>query len=312
MFKHRCVGIAAALLSLSVSAQPANGPEPAELFLDAEAFVQAQLYPAMIQVWGGDRRAWNQLLHVHACGVESPQERLALSYEAGRGQFERAIRDMAAELQMFDGEQAQAALSDVAQLAYRLFSASYAHGYARQVKLLNDLDDGIQEELCGDKVTHASEQWVLYSDAIEWQTVSTPTPEPLQRVNIHALLGAQAFEQLMSEQQARFDALVYSHAYQNTEAYDSLFFSVNGFDNVVRYQQQLDRLRGQSSVADEPPPHTDFAYLLLTSGYHWGTLSVLAMLEEEYPRLSEKARLAASELVSQVTASLPKQDDQSG
>jgi hypothetical protein len=277
-------------------------------FFEAEQFVQDHLYNGMIEVLGQDRLSWNQLLNVHACGGEQQLDKLAGSYQAGQALFNQSILNFSQQQQLFPTSLNQAVLSDVAQLAYRLFSASYAHGYARQVSVINLLDPGIKDELCGYEVQGAQAELVEYSEAIKWKLApfsGVSVSKFNQIMTIQAMQGYRAFNALLAQQYEKFDALVYSHAYQNTQAYDQLFFEVNGFENVEAYIANMNTLRDGNSLNldgsnDADAAHAGFAYLLLASGYHWGTLSVLAMLEEEFPRLHQKAKNNATEHINRV------------
>lgn len=285
-------------------------------FAQAEQFVHGHLYDGMLQVWAVDRRSWNQLLSVHACGGELQQEKLAGSYAAGESLFRQSMRNLADSQKQFEDKNAQAVLNDVSQLAYRLFSASYAHGYARQVKRLDTLDQGIQQELCGMPGDVSMPEMVEYPDSIQWQLSEITAKKNNEltagklAVALHAKHGYRSFSTLLKQQYDSFDALVYSHAYQNPEAYDALFFNVNGYQNVESYQAGVDDLSGAKVNRSEEQqiPHADFAYLVLASGYHWGTLSVLAMLEEEFPRLHVKAKNNAQAHVQKVTEAISSTD----
>lgn len=285
-------------------------------FVEAEQFVHGHLYDSMLQVWASDRRAWNKLLNVHACGGEQQQEKLASSYSAAESLFRQSIQNFADSQSQFGEENQKAVLNDVSQLAYRLFSASYAHGYARQVQQLTEFDDAIQQDLCGvsDKVTMP--EMVEYSNNIHWRLSTTMAQQDplfdtgLKAVEQHAQHGYRSFNKLLKQQYDNFDALVYSHAYQDPEAYDALFFSVNGYANVESYQAGVESLSGIEKKRSEEDaiPHADFAYLILASGYHWGKLSVLAMLEEEFPRLHAKTKSSATKHIQKVTQSIVESD----
>jgi hypothetical protein len=277
-------------------------------FFEAEQFVQGHLYNGMLQVWNQDRRSWNQLLNVHACGGEQQQDKLAQSYQVGHALFSRSILDFAKQQQQFPTSLNQAVLSDVSQLAYRLFSVSYAHGYARQISQIDTLDPGIKDELCGFEVATYHSELVDYPKSVDWKLSpfsGVSVSKFNQLMTIQAMQGYRAFNVLLAQQYEKFDALVYSHAYQNTQAYDQLFFEVNGFDNVEAYITAMNRLADTELLSldatnDEDAAHAGFAYLTLASGYHWGTLSVLAMLEEEFPRLHQKAKNNAAEHINKV------------
>ena len=284
----------------------------ASQFVDAEQFVHGFLYDAMLNVWAEDRRAWNQLLHVHACGGEQQAQKLTHSYEKAQPLFSQTMLALADAQEMFGENQQQAILSDVAQLAYRLFSASYAHGYARQVQRAEDLSPGIQEELCGAPDPMRPEGPVNYPSSASWQ-LSLDGGETSElvaeqgQISLHAENGYSAFKGILQQQYDKFDALVFSHAYQNTTAYDQLFFEVNRYENVQAYHASVNNVAVDAEGLETP--HADFAYLVLASGYHWGTLSVLAMLEEEYPRLHKKAKDKATSHIESVTRQLSAQQE---
>lgn len=279
-------------------------------FFAAEQFVQANLYNGMLTVWGQDRRAWNLLLNVHACGSDQQSEKLSNSYESGQDLFTRAILNIAEQQDAFPTSLNKAVLSDVAQLAYRLFSASYAHGYARQVNYIDGLEPGIKDELCGFQVIQTDSTLISYSKSIDWQLTpfsGLSVSKFNQLIVAHAEQGYQAFNLLLSERYSAFDALVYSHAYQDTDAYDQLFFEVNGFQNVETFLTLMNGMETKLPFDldienDYDSSHAGFAYLTLASGYHWGTLSVLAMLEEEFPRLHLKTKSSASILISKAVS----------
>lgn len=310
-----CVIFIVLLNANALASTPQN--EDDNGYIQAEQFVHGHLYDGMLQVWAVDRRSWNQLLNVHACGGEQLKEKLESSYQAGQSLFSQAMLNYADGQPEFADPQKRAVLSDVAQLAYRLFSASYAHGYARHVEQMNELDDGIHQQLCGVERKVTSPSMVEYSKDLTWQLSSTQAAKNTQLtkakgiVELHAKHGYRSFNTLLQQQYAQFDALVYSHAYQNPQAYDVLFFKVNGYSNVVSYQAGVDSLGGIQIAEQEDVdiPHADFAYLVLASGYHWGTLSVLAMLEEEFPGLHTKAKDKANKHILKVTKKLEMATD---
>lgn len=273
-------------------------------FADAEQFVHGYLYDAMIAVWSVDRKSWNQVLHVHACGDVNQTVRLEQSYQALYPLFSEAMQTLAERERVFTQPAEASALVDSAQLAYRLFSASYAHGYARQILRADAISPGIREEICGSDALPEGISQVSYANDIVWQTSESASAE-LTEVNRHAEGGYQAFMAMLSNQYDKFDALVYSHAYQQTDAYDQLFVEVTRHENVSAYSSALH----QNEVSEQgdmlPSHHADFAYLVLSSGYHWGTLAVLALLEEEYPRLHEKAKTQAISHINGLTGKAP-------
>lgn len=297
----------------SIAAQETSLPNG---FAEAEQFVHSHLYDSMIQVWATDRRAWNKLLNVHACGGEQQEEKLATSYSSGESLFRQSMQNIAESQAQFKDSDEQALLNDVSQLAYRLFSASYGHGYARQVKQLTVFDDAIQQDLCGVSEEIVMPELVEYSGDIQWhlstqlESDDASLGDGLEAVERHAVHGYRSFSSLLKEQYDNFDALVYSHAYQDLEAYESLFFSVNGYQNVESYQAGVDSLSGvvTSSSSDSEIPHADFAYLVLASGYHWGKLSVLAMLEEEFPRLHVKTKDNATKHLEKIKQEFVESD----
>ena len=272
-----------------------------DLIAQAEQFVHANLFTGMIQVWSTDRRAWNQLLSVHACGSVNAQETLTVSYEANQPLFISAIQQLADNAAEFSSPEQQDILQNVSQLAYRLFSASYAQGYARQVALADEISPGIHAELCGGEVLDKNAAFTEYPKNLAWQTLDAPDSAASQSLEPHALNGYNAFNRLLSNQYAQFDALVYSHAYQRTDAYESLFFEVNKYENVEAYADQVRKLNAAEGHKDSLVGHDDFAFLVLSSGYHWGMMSVLAMLEEEFPEIHELKKQQATNQIEIVT-----------
>ena len=273
-------------------------------FADAEQFVHGYLYDAMIAVWSVDRKSWNQVLHVHACGDASQSVRLEQSYQALYPLFAEAMQTLAERESVFTEPAETKALADSAQLAYRLFSASYAHGYARQILRADTISPGLREEICGSDVLPEGISQISYANDIVWQTTDHASKELIE-VNRHAEGGYQAFMSMLGGQYDKFDALVYSHAYQQTDAYDQLFVEVTRHENVSTYSSVLQPAFASGQDESLPTHHADFAYLLLSSGYHWGTLAVLALLEEEYPRLHEKAKTQAISQIKGVMNSAP-------
>lgn len=279
------------------------------LIEDAQQFVHANLFTGMIHVWSEDRQPWNALLGAYLCGSSDETSSIVTSYEANQPIFSDAMQVLANHQARFSSDDQQAVLDDVSKLAYRLFSASYAKGYARQVTLADSLSPGIHEELCGGRIIDSPDDAIRYSSDVKWSSFSNPVLSDSNGLQAHAQNGYQAFQVLLKQQQSQFDALVYSHAYQQSDAYETLFFEVNKFENVEQYGQQLKVLSSLSNAAKKAvsnvdTKHNDFAYLVLSSGYHWGMMSVLAMLEEEYPRLHDSKRQQATEEVKAVTAKI--------
>lgn len=300
--------LSVSLLSLTAAGSSLASDQPTLGYQEAEEFVHGNLYSGMLQVWSEDRRAWNALLSVHACGGEQQQEKLTTSYESAQPLFSRAMVNLAQTAALFETPSEQDILMDVAQTAYRLFSASYAHGYARQVEMLGEIDSEIRGELCGTNDVPALPENVEYPVLPSWKVSVGDTAPQHEAIQDHAIHGYTAFNRLLKQQYAQFDALVYSHAYQNTDAYEVLFFEVNRFENVQAYQQGVNEL---AEITEQTQGGAgDFAYLVLSSGYHWGTLSVLAMLEEEYPRLHTKARDKATKHIERITKPLQEEKPQ--
>ena len=276
------------------------------LIEQAEQFVHGNLFTGMIHVWEQDRRPWNALLAAYSCGVERHSSAVVASYEANQPVFAEAMTILASQQNLFTSRDEQAALHDVSKLAYRLFSASYGKGYARQVSLADSLSPGIHEELCGGRIIRQGSQKIDYSTDIQWSSFNTSLLEQNNGLQAHAQNGDKAFQTLLNQQYAQFDALVYSHAYQQPDAYETLFFEVNKYENVEQYGKQVSFM---ASTQDADNKHNDFAYLVLTSGYHWGMMSVLAMLEEEYPRLHDSKKQKATAEVEAITTSLMQESD---
>lgn len=281
------------------------------LIEQAEQFVHANLFTGMIHVWEQDRRPWNALLGAYSCGIERHSTAVVSSYEANHPVFAEAMTILASNQDMFTNDEEKAALQDVSKLAYRLFSASYAKGYARQVSLADSISPGIHEELCGGRIIRQGPQKIDYPEDIQWSSFNTSLLEQNNGLQAHAQNGDKAFQTLLNQQYAQFDALVYSHAYQQTDAYETLFFEVNKFENVEQYGKQVRYMASIRSTSNQQndEKHNDFAYLVLTSGYHWGMMSVLAMLEEEYPRLHDSKKQQATAEVEAVTTLLDQESD---
>lgn len=259
-----------------------------------EQFVHSNLYTGMIQVWSYDRRPWNQLLNVHACNPQNADELLEASYQTNQPLFSQVMMSLAQNNNELTEEE-QLILRDVSELAYRLFSASYGQGYARQVALADNIEPGIREALCGSQIDDKDLLRPDYSQGINWQSTAIPIAQ--QTLEPHANHGYKAFTTLLANQYAQFDALVYSHAYQKSDAYQSLFFEVNKYENVQAYGERVNQLSQQKPLSSIFVGHNDFAYLVLSSGYHWGMMSVLAMLEEEFPEVHDVKKQHADEQI---------------
>ncbi len=283
------------------SQQPKLNPEEIEQLTEQntlinalESFVHSNLYTGMIQVWAHDRLSWNKLLSAYACGLPDVELVLSESYQNTQPVFSEAILQLALNNTELSEEEQQI-LHDVSALAYRLFSASYAQGYARQVKLADELQPGIADALCGGKANKSTDALIDYAQKINWQSPShAATRLSLQP---HADHGYQAFNQLLLNQYAQFDALVYSHAYQSSETYQALFFEVNKYENVEAYAERVRQLSEEKPFPDILVGHGDFAYLVLSSGFHWGMMSLLAMLEEEFPEIHDEKKRQAKEQI---------------
>ncbi|WJG10738.1 hypothetical protein [Aliiglaciecola sp. LCG003] len=268
-----------------------------EIIEQAEQFVHSNLYTGMIHVWSVDRRAWNLLLSAYSCGVDNNLEQLTQSYQTNQPVFADAMAILASHQATFSSDAEKAALYDVSQLAYRLFSASYAKGYARQVKLADELSPGLREELCGGQLYQDSSEFLDYPQDLAWRSFQEDFLATNNQLALHAQNGYKAFNILLQKQYEQFDALVYSHAYQQTDDYETLFFEVNKYENVQSYGQQVTKLSSMRNHVIAEAQQNDFAYLVLSSGYHWGMMSVLAMIEEEYPLLhDEKKRQGRAEI----------------
>ncbi|GAA6184656.1 hypothetical protein [Aliiglaciecola sp. NS0011-25] len=275
-----------------------------QLFNDAEQFVHANLFTAMVHVRATNLADWNALLIAYSCSADIDHSTLDNSYNRNQPIFTEAMKTLAEQENLFTAEQQQDVLADVSQLAYRLFSISYAKGYARQIELADDLSPGIREELCDGKVGGLNSPYLGYRNSVAWRSFNTPLLKSLNGLQAHARNGDKAFQILLNQQYVQFDALVYSHAYQQTDAYQSLFFEVNKFENVELYGNEVSKLSPQISDIKAQNKHNDFAYLVLSSGYHWGMMSVLAMLEEEYPRVHDLKKAQATQMVLETLKNL--------
>ncbi|GAA0853055.1 hypothetical protein [Aliiglaciecola litoralis] len=277
------------------------------LIEEAQQFVHANLFTGMIHVWSVDRQPWNALLGVYLCGSTHDTSAIISSYEANQPIFSEAMKFLASNEGRFGEANQQAVLDDVAKVAYRLFSASYGQGYARQVKLADILSPGIHDELCGGRIIESDNQGVTYPSDMKWSSFNDVVLARNNGLKAHAQNGYQAFQVLLQQQYAQFDALVYSHAYQQSEAYEALFFEVNKIENVEQYGSQVETM---ATMTANPGPtgsnskQNEFAYLVLSTGYHWGMMSVLAMLEEEYPRLHDSKRQQAASHIAAVIEKL--------
>ncbi|TRY29908.1 hypothetical protein [Aliiglaciecola sp. M165] len=275
----------------------------------AQKFVHANLFAGMIQVWNTDRAAWNAYLNAQLCGAVDKAELIAQTSKKNLPIFVSNMTQVASHQALFLEPNEQAALEDVAQLAYQLFSTSYAKGYARQVSLADEMSPGMQEEMCQGRVL-TDEQQNEVNTGLRWTSFTTPVLAKNNGLNPHAQNGEKAFQQLLQQQYAQFDALVYSHAYQQSEAYQVLFFEVNKYENVQSYGEHVSRLSGTALGAQNSQFHDDFAYLILSSGFHWGMLSVLAVLEEEYPRLHDRKKQQAAIQIKTITQEIEAKNQQ--
>lgn len=276
----------------------------------AQQFVHANLFAGMIQVWNTDRLAWNTYLNAQLCGAVDKAKLIAEMNQKNQPVFVSKMTEAASHQALFLEPSEQAALEDVAQLAYRLFSNSYATGYTRQVGLADALSPGMQEELCQGRVLADAGQDSVKSRSLRWSSYTSPILADNNGLIPHAENGNQAFQQLLQQQYAQFDALVYSHAYQQSEAYQVLFFEVNKYENVQSYGELVGNLSETGLGGLNSQNHNDFAYLILSSGYHWGMLSVLAVLEEEYPRLHDRKKQQAALEIKTITEEIEANNQQ--
>lgn len=294
--RYKSTLITALGLSMGISSAQADTTED---YAWAEQLVHTYLYDGMLQVWQQDRRPWNRLLSAHACQSDNTDQILSDSYSANTVLFARSMMDFG-EFEN-DGplsETRQQAVHDLSRLAFRLFSSAYAHGYARQVRYADGVSQGLHQTLCGDKAPAELLSTVQYPDVDEW---SDQTREQALHITLHAEKGVDTFMGSVARHYDTMDALVYSHAYQVMDSYQSLFFTVNSEHNIADYASTLAESLAPEAVGEQA--YSEFAYLTLTSGYHWGTLSVLAMLESEFPEIHEKVNMMAQRHIRNVTDS---------
>ncbi|GAC13087.1 hypothetical protein [Aliiglaciecola lipolytica] len=277
-----------------------------DLLGNAEQFVHANLYTGMIHVRATNLRDWNQLLITYSCTAESEHKQLDKSYQNNHPVFSDAMKILAERENLFMLESEQAVLTDISQLAYRLFSISYAKGYARQIELADQVSPGIRDELCDGNIGDVDPNFLGYRNTVVWHSFETPLLQNNNGLVAHAENGDRAFQILLEQQYLQFDALVYSHAYQRTDAYQTLFFEVNKFENVQQYGDQVSQMSSLLAGTEQHNKHNDFAYLVLSSGYHWGMMSILALLEEEYPRVHELKKQQATQLIESTLTELDK------
>lgn len=276
----------------------------------AQQFVHANLFAGMIEVWNTDRRTWNSYLNANLCGAIDKPQLVAKTTEINQPTFITKMVQAASHQGLFLAPNEQAVLEDVSGLSYQLFSASYAKGYARQVGLADELSPGMLEEMCQGRVLTGEDQKDVIPTGLNWSSFSTPLLAVNNGLMPHAQNGSQAFQQLLQQQYAQFDALVYSHAYQQSEAYQVLFFEVNKYENVQFYGSLVDSLSDQINLNTMSQEHDDFAYLILSSGYHWGMLSVLMVLEQEYPRLHDRKKKQAALEIESITQEIEANNEQ--
>ncbi|MDO6693809.1 hypothetical protein Q4574_10960 [Aliiglaciecola sp. 3_MG-2023] len=275
-----------------------------QLLSEAEHFVHANIFTGMVHVRATNLQEWNQLLIAYSCSADLDHTTLDNSYNQNYPIFVDAMKTLAEQEDLFTSTQAKNVLADVSQLAYRLFSVSYATGYARQIQLADTLSPGIREELCDGRVGTVNSYSLGYRNSVAWRSFDTALLANNNGLQAHAKNGDKAFQTLLNQQYEQFDALVYSHAYQQTDAYQSLFFEVNKFENVELYGKEVTRLSLTYIDIEAQNKHNDFAYLMLSSGYHWGMMSVLALLEEEYPRVHALKQHQGVELVKDAVGNL--------
>jgi hypothetical protein len=259
---------------------------------DAKVFVRDNLFSAMIHVWSVDRQSWNDMLGAFSCGTEDLSAIISKTYQANHPLFSQQILQLASVIEELSAARQQEALELWSRLAFGLFSVSYAQGYTHQIRLADKISPGIHADLCGGRtIDSQTPPLAILNDP---QVTSTHRDLLGQNngLQLHKQFGYQAFETMIPQIQGQLDALVYSHAYQQPEAYQALFFEVNKFENTELYGQRVEAIGSENEqdlklTQSRVNQHNEFAYLLLTSGYHWGMMSVLVMLEEEYPRLHD-------------------------
>ncbi|MEP4888820.1 MAG: hypothetical protein ABJV04_02240 [Aliiglaciecola sp.] len=279
-----------------------------QLLSQAEHFVHGNIFTGMVHVRASSLQSWNNLLKTYSCSADLDHRTLDNSYNQNQPIFTDAMQTLAESESLFTSEQEKNVLADVSQLAYRLFSISYAKGYAHQIKLANELSPGLRDELCDGKVDEGNAYYLGYRNSVVWRSFDSALLENLNGLQAHARNGDKAFQKLLDQHYAQFDALVYSHAYQQSEAYQSLFFEINKFENVELYGEEVSRLSIRYSEVEVQNKHNDFAYLMLSSGYHWGMMSVLALLEEEYPRVHDLKKTQGVQLIHQSVDNLSESD----
>lgn len=272
----------------------------------AEYFVHSNLFVGIKQVQDQNRAAWNQMLSVYACGSLQASADLSRSFVATSPVFVEKIRQLAQQENVFSTPQDQLVLNDVAQLAYRLFTASYATGYARQIRLAEELVAGIQDDFCGGQIYPNTTSYPDMPGDSVWSSFNGQNWTAKSMLEAHVKNGVRAFDKLVQQQYLQFDALVYSHAYQATESYQALFFEVNRYENVEGYGRYVVEFSSGLDAGDPDLGFVDFAYLVLTSGYHWGMMSILAIVEEDFPQIHDLKKQQASEQIQKATDQLDR------
>lgn len=270
------------------------------LINEIEQFVQSSLFAGMIEVRRANRLAWNSLLSIYACGSESAGQQVPILLTKMQTDFQASMQATAAQINVFVLENEQAILDDVSQTAFRLFSATYAKGYARQIALADEIQDGTKGDFCGGEINSIPNDLSAFSKKVSWQTRAEVLNLTKLSLAPHLNHGLTVFDQTIKQQGRVFEALVYSHAYQRTEQYQLLFFEVNKFDNVKRYAASVHDSAQSADIYKNLEGHNDFAYMVLSSGYHWGMMSVLAILEQDFGDLHDEKRRLSEWLIGEV------------
>lgn len=265
-----------------------------ELVSDIEQFVQTTMFESIIQVRQAKRLAWNKLLSIYTCGSKSTDQQVPVLLASMQIDFQASIRATAAQLQVFVMENEKAILNDISQTAFRLFSATYAKGYARQIRLADEIQSGIRNDFCGGQVNPIPPDLSAFSKTLIWKAEGKFNASTNQSLTAYLNQGIGVFEKKIQQQSSLFEALVYSHAYQRNEEYQMLFFEVNKFENVENY----------ASKVNTSAQHSEFAYLVLSSGYHWGMMSVLAILEQDFTELHDAKRQVSEALVDAIVVGI--------
>ncbi len=274
-----------------------------QLILEIEEFVEASLFNSMISVQKDNRLEWNKLLSIYSCGSESGKQNVAKIIADIQPKFRSRIQATASQYEVFVLPHEKAILADVSDIAFRLFSAAYAAGYARQIELAETVEQGTKSDLCGGIVKSNTTNLNAFAANMNWQSDTAGISLTKRLLAPHIDLGIKVFNQVLLERGSTFEALVYSHAYQRIEEYQQLFFEVNKLENVNSYALAV---QGNSFFMDDiadAAKHNEFAYLLLTSGYHWGMMSVLVILEQDFQKLHKLKKRDSEKLIEQVILS---------